>query len=107
MFSPLVEVGLFLPLSPPRPFKPTISHRIDHIPQSIQHDIQKSPLVIEHLALLDLSKNRLSEVPECVYLLSTSLILLYSSVVLLKGSIAYFSLNICGVGECDVVERGA
>lgn len=44
-------------------------NKIDHIPPSIQQDVQKSPLVIEHLAVLDLSKNRLSEVPECVYLL--------------------------------------
>lgn len=46
------------------------NNKLTGIPASIVNDLHKSPLVIEHLATLSLSKNRLPEVPDCIYLCS-------------------------------------
>lgn len=47
-------------------------NKIEQIPESIVQDLNKSPLVVEHLQVLNLKKNRLAEVPPCVYTLGST-----------------------------------
>jgi Leucine-rich repeat (LRR) protein len=46
-------------------------NKIETIPASIAQDLQKAPMVIETLETLNLSKNKFSQIPQCIFLLRT------------------------------------
>jgi len=44
-------------------------NKIERFPDFVFADIQRSPLVVEHLSVVNLKKNKLTDLPDCLFLL--------------------------------------
>lgn len=64
-------------------------NKIVTIPEFINADLDKAPNVIEHLAVLNLAKNKLQEIPAPIFKLSmiTLFVHIYDSDMILTGDV--------------------
>jgi Leucine-rich repeat (LRR) protein len=75
-------------------------NKIGNIPNSFSQDIIKAPQVAENLLILDLHKNRLTEVPDAVYHLSTPFSrLCFSFYLYSRDYITYFNRILCQIAS--------